>query len=66
MRRDGSLRLPRFEVFRGRRGGFYWRLRAINGKIVADGGEQYATRSSAVRACRRVRDLILDVPHQVA
>ena len=64
MRRNG-IRLPRFEVFRGHRGGFFWRLRAINGKVVADGGERYATRSSAVRACRRVRDLILDVPRQV-
>lgn len=65
MRRT-EIRLPRFEVFQGRRGSFYWRLRAANGKLVADGGEMYATRSSAVRACRRVRDLILDVPRQVA
>jgi hypothetical protein len=36
-------------------------LRAINGKIVADGSERYSTRSNAVRAARRFRDLILDV-----
>ncbi len=65
MRRD-EIRLPRFEVFQGRRGGFYWRLCAINGKVVAVGGERYATRSSAVRACRRLLRMILDVPEQVA
>lgn len=59
------LPLPRFEVKHGRRG-FYWRLRACNGKIVGIGGEPFATRSSAVRAARNVRSLILDVPNWVA
>ena len=32
-----------------------WRITAANGNIIADGGEGYATRSSAIRAARRLR-----------
>lgn len=60
MPRNGN---PRFEILRGRRGGYYWRLRARNGKIIADGSEQYANRSNAIRALRRVVDLVLEHGH---
>jgi uncharacterized protein YegP (UPF0339 family) len=32
-----------------------WRIVHRNGKVIADGGEGYATRSSAIRAARRLR-----------
>ena len=31
---------------------WYWRLRAQNGKIIADGSEGYATRYNARRAAK--------------
>lgn len=33
---------------------WYWRLRAANGKIVADGSEGYSSKSAAKAAVRRV------------
>lgn len=33
--------------------GWYWRLRAKNGRIVADGAEDYSTRSNVRRAIKR-------------
>lgn len=32
-----------------------WRIVHRNGNVIADGGEGYATHSSAVRAARRLR-----------
>lgn len=47
-----------FEIFKASNMGFsewwYWRLRAKNGRIVADGSEPYGSRSNARRAARRV------------
>lgn len=48
----------RFEIFEGRGGQFYWRFRARNGAIVADGAEGYTTRYGAKRAVRRLKDLV--------
>jgi uncharacterized protein YegP (UPF0339 family) len=39
--------------------GWYWRLRARNGRIVADGAEAYATRSGVRRACWRLQEVML-------
>lgn len=53
-----AQRLARFEVYEGRGGDFYWRFRARNGEIMADGAEGYTTRYGAKRAVRRLKDLI--------
>jgi len=34
------------EVYKGRDGKFYWRARARNGKIVADGSQGYKSKSN--------------------
>lgn len=34
--------------------GWRWRLKARNGRIVADSGEAYASRPNALRAARRL------------
>jgi len=39
---------------------WYWRLRAKNGQIVADGAEGYATRSNALRAAKRAQKLMAE------
>lgn len=49
------------EVFAGL-GGFYWRARDRNRKIVADGSEAYSTRSNARRAARRIGLALLTAP----
>lgn len=58
-----KIRKPRkqIEVFAGR-GGFYWRARDKNGKIVADGSQAYSTRSNARRAARRIGLALLTAP----
>ncbi len=45
----------KFATYRGRDGQFYWRLKARNGRIIADGSQGYASRSNAVRAVRRLQ-----------
>lgn len=40
----------RFEVFPDKNGKFRWRCRAGNGKITANGGEPFASKSNAKRA----------------
>lgn len=60
-----STRTPAFEVFRGtiNKGTpeeatrFFWRLRAGNGEIVADGAEGYTRRSEAKKAADRTKEL---------
>lgn len=49
---SGSEAAPRshFEIFKGQDGDFHWRLRAINGEIVAS-GEGFETDYNAERAC---------------
>ena len=43
-----------FEVYRDRRGGHRWRLRAANGRIVADCAEGYSSRRAALRGVQMV------------
>lgn len=40
----------RFEVFKGKKWKWYWRLVAQNGRVIADGGQGYSTRQNARRA----------------
>ena len=37
---------------------WYWRLQAKNGRIIATGGEGYASRRNVVRAVNRFRSLM--------
>ena len=46
------------ELYKGKRG-WYIRILARNGKIVADGGEAYANYSNALRAAHRLRDNLI-------
>ena len=45
-----------FEIYQAP-DGWRWRLRAANGRIIADGGEAYSSRAGAVRAVNRVKQL---------
>jgi len=46
------------ELYKGKKG-WYIRILARNGKIVADGGEAYANYSNAKRAAHRLRDNLI-------
>jgi uncharacterized protein YegP (UPF0339 family) len=47
----------KIQYYKGKRG---WCIRIIakNGKIVADGGESYSSKSNVVRACKRLQEAI--------
>lgn len=46
------------ELFNPRKRSWYWRLKSSrNGKIVADGSEAYTTKSSVVRAVKRLKTI---------
>jgi uncharacterized protein YegP (UPF0339 family) len=32
-----------------------WKLKAVNGEIIADGSEGYATKSNCIKAVRRIK-----------
>lgn len=51
---------PTFEVYCGSSGLFYWRLKAVNGRVVADGSQGYSRRADAHRALECVFLLIFD------
>lgn len=56
------MRQAKVEIFGGdiNAGGlWYWRLRAANGKIIADGSERYASRSNAKRAALKAARLMI-------
>lgn len=42
------------QIYKGKKGGWYIRIVARNGKIVADGGEAYASKGNAIRAGKRL------------
>jgi uncharacterized protein YegP (UPF0339 family) len=46
---------PHFEVYKDRADEWRWRMVASNGRIVADSGEGYSSRSGARRALRNVQ-----------
>mgnify|MGYP000861605487 CR=1 FL=1 len=39
-------------------GDWYWRLKAKNGKTIADGSESYSNRGNVKRACGKVAKLM--------
>jgi uncharacterized protein YegP (UPF0339 family) len=50
----------RFEIVEGTDSLWYWRLRAGNNRIVADGAEGYASASNAIRAAKRLHKALRD------
>lgn len=48
------MRYHRIQIYSDRQGMFRWRLRARNGKIVAESGEGYARMIGAIGALRAV------------
>lgn len=52
----------RFELYRGKRREWRWRLRALNGRIIADSGESYRRRAGAEHGIELVRTLAPVVP----
>jgi len=51
----------RFQVYGNRHGQWFWRLKAANGKTIADGAEAYASASNARRAVRRTSEIVRGV-----
>lgn len=47
-----------FEIYRDTSGDWRWRLRAVNGRIVADSAEGYASKRNAKRAVTAVLDAV--------
>lgn len=48
------------QIYRSHNGLWYWRIRARNGRIIADGSEGYVSRSNASRAFKRACDVIAE------
>jgi uncharacterized protein YegP (UPF0339 family) len=48
----------KFDIYSDSAGEYRWRLVAPNGKIIADSGEGYDSRSNAKRAAENVRTRI--------
>jgi uncharacterized protein YegP (UPF0339 family) len=47
----------RFEIYRAKSGRWHWRLRARNGRVIADGAEGYSTKTNAERAAVRAAEV---------
>jgi len=57
------MRTSKLEIYRDARREWRWRLKASNGRIMADSGEGYRRRASARHAAARVRTILVgDVP----
>ena len=41
------------EIFKGKNGGWYWHVKARNGRIVQTSGESYLTKWGAKRAAKK-------------
>lgn len=50
------------EIYVDKAGEWRWRLRASNGKIIADGSEGYCRRKAATNAVQRVYAAIAATP----
>jgi uncharacterized protein YegP (UPF0339 family) len=46
---------PQLEVFQDKSGQYRWRLRAINGEIIATSGESYERKQEVSKAIMRVK-----------
>lgn len=47
----------KIQIYKGKKG-WYIRIVARNGKIVADGGEPYISKSNCIRAAKRLRTAV--------
>jgi len=57
------MRTAKLEIYRDAKREWRWRLKASNGRIVADRGEGYRRRASVYEAVRRVKSILAgDVP----
>ena len=52
------MKRPTLTIYRDKAKGWRWRLRAKNGKIVADSSESYKTRNGAWLAADRLRYIV--------
>ncbi len=52
------MRTAKVEIYRDSRREWRWRMKASNGRILADSGEGYRRKASALQGARRVRELI--------
>ena len=50
-----AAKKPQFEVYKSESGGWNWRLRAVNGKVIAQGTQGYSRRGGALKAADMVR-----------
>lgn len=59
----------KFHIYQDRKGEWRWRLKARNGRIVADSGEGYVKQGNAYRAVLRMlngvgeADIVVEEPH---
>jgi uncharacterized protein YegP (UPF0339 family) len=44
----------RVDIYQDKAGGWRWRLRARNGRIVAESGEGYSSKRKVLQACDRM------------
>lgn len=47
-----------FEVYRDSKNEWRWRLKAKNGRIIADAGEGYKKRSAMLKSLERLKELV--------
>lgn len=59
-----TMKNPKFQIFKGRDGQYYFRLRAANGEIIAS-SEGYATKQSAEKGIDAIRQVASDAPIEV-
>jgi len=52
------MRTAKLEIYRDAKREWRWRLRAANGRIVADSGEGYRRRAAVCEAVKRVRSIL--------
>ena len=54
------MRRAKLEIYRDAKREWRWRLRASNGRIVADGGEGYRRKASMLRGIECARVMLSD------
>ncbi len=55
----------KFHVYKDAKGEWRWRLTAKNGRIIADSGEGYRRKATAVKACINLIDNVQSASMQV-
>ncbi len=52
---------PKYQIFKGKDGQFYFRLKAANGEIIAS-SEGYTTKQSAQNGIEAIRTVAVEAP----